>query len=165
MPLFTIDGEVYREFGLDINQQGTDPLLSLDEIQLWVGGALNPSVTTFTAGVLDFLTGTLVYQLDAGADNNILLNYNLNPGSGGGDMYFYVPNAWFSSYGADAAVTLYSRFGQTGVDNNNDGFEEWFVRCEAGQVCTPTNVPVPATLALLGLGALGLGFSRRRKQA
>lgn len=28
-----------------------------------------------------------------------------------------------------------------------------------------TSVPAPATLALLGLGALGLGFSRRRKQA
>ncbi|MBW6493840.1 MAG: PEP-CTERM sorting domain-containing protein [Burkholderiaceae bacterium] len=28
-----------------------------------------------------------------------------------------------------------------------------------------TNVPTPATLALLGLGALGLAFSRRRKQA
>ena len=29
----------------------------------------------------------------------------------------------------------------------------------------PVVVPLPATLALLGLGALGLGFSRRRKQA
>ncbi len=29
----------------------------------------------------------------------------------------------------------------------------------------PSEVPEPATLVLLGLGALGLGFSRRRKQA
>lgn len=46
------------------------------------------------------------------------------------------------------------------------GVSDWNIgRVSHISVGDEGSVPAPATLALLGLGALGLGFSRRRKQA
>jgi len=144
-----IVGDFY-EFLLDINQnQGGDgELLSLDELKIHVvpesvGGSLTgyPNI-----GISSF--GTVDWDLDAGGDNWIKLDYSLNPGSGNGDMIALIPIAALGTTGTDY-VYLYSKFGVNCPAN--DGFEEW-------GIVDP--VPEPATMILLGLGSILL---RRRK--
>lgn len=52
--------------------------------------------------------------------------------------------------------------GRNGV-GDPEFYETWLVR-EEGET-NPTSVPEPATLAVLGMGFLGLGLARRRKTA
>ncbi|MCC6758871.1 MAG: hypothetical protein IT395_04515, partial [Candidatus Omnitrophica bacterium] len=108
----------YRQFLLDINQQNcgqnkpdcTSKFLSLDSLNIYLGSA---------GGLLqanpDDL-GTSVFKLTA---DNIKLNYDLNPGSGGGDMFAYIPDAFFT--GTNQYVYLYSKFGEEYP--NTAGFE------------------------------------------
>ena len=82
-----------------------------------------------------------------------MLDYNLNSGSGSGDMFAYIPESAF--VGADPYVYLYSEFGfDAGADA---GPEEWAVRMIA-ETTTGTVVPVPTAvlLGMLGLGVAGL---------
>lgn len=141
------------EFLLDINQQSASPFLSLDEIQIYTR-----STPLGTANTLAALTGssTLRYDMDGAGDSHVRLDYNLNSGSGSGDMFLYVPTSLF---GANTDyVYLYSLFGaQGGIYAENDGFEEWAYRTAAG------TVPDGGTTALLlGSALLGLALVRRR---
>ena len=117
--------------------------------------------------------------MEGGAANWVALNFALNTGSGSGDMFLCLTDALLSGFAGDTVVTLYSHFGRAGVDpagltgnfQTSDGFEEWAVRvgvdfCDANPnepLCNPTSVPEPGTLAVLGLGLAGPGFTRRRK--
>lgn len=140
----------YREFLLDINENGRSPFISLDEVQIFQSGSPNQSITTFDAnGVLELADSTLIYRMDP--DSTVLLDYRLNHGSGSGDMFLYVPDSFFSE-NLDY-VYLYSLFG---VEVYEDaGFEEWSVR-------TFEPIPEPSTLALLSLG-LGIFVRRQRR--
>jgi len=70
IPIVTIDGIDYYEFLLDINQSGSDLLLSLDEIQVFTLGTANQSTEAFASGVLAPTDATLVYNLDANEDSD-----------------------------------------------------------------------------------------------
>lgn len=149
VPLVTIGGVSYREFLLDINQTSANPLLSLDMLQFATSGTGGATTAWGTFG-------TQVYTLGA---NELVLNYDLNNGSGSGDLFVYVPNAVF---GNASYVYLYSMFGAKGGNYaENDGFEEWAVRNP-----TVAAIPEPETYALMmaGLGAMGF-VARRRKKA
>ena len=92
--------------------------------------------------------------MDQGTDNAIDLNYNLNSGSGSGDMWVYIPKANFDAAHAgnnNNFVYLYSKFGIPNA--NNDGYEEW------SAIEGPNNnVPEPSTVlaSLLALTLLGM---------
>ncbi len=135
-------GEIdYRAFLLDINQNG-NPILSIDDLKIALHTA--PNLTGFST-----IFASPIYDLDAGGDNWILLDYGLNGGSGQGDMLALIPNSLFT--GPDTQyVYLYSKAGENSIAD--DGFEEW----------ATTEIPEPTTVALLGLGGL-LMMRRRRK--
>src|SRR3954470_8987238 len=111
IPKVTIDDVVYREFLLDINESNNTPLLSLNDVQLFLGVQPNP------IGYANL--GTPVYKMDGGGNNSVKLNYSLNSGSGSGDMLMYVSDANFDPANGPY-VTLFSRFGQAIAADNSD---------------------------------------------
>lgn len=152
VPVVNINGTNYRQFMLDINQSigGDNGLLSLDVLQVFLGNAGN---------LHDFPTfdgqATKVFDLAGGSDPTVFikLDAGLNPGSGIGDMFAFIPDSVFTG---GSFVYLFSKFG---VNNaSNDGFEEWSVL--RGSV--PVPLPLAATQGLLAMGGLGLvGLVRR----
>jgi hypothetical protein len=121
VPVVDIGGTLYREFLLDVNEnrgQGNE-FISLDEVQIFIGGTANSNVDTFTMGVLDH-DGTLVYRMDEGMDNWVALDFSLGSGSGSGDMFLYVLDSLFDPFADDDVVTLYSAFGQQGEVEDNE---------------------------------------------
>jgi hypothetical protein len=153
IPIVTLGGIDYREFLLDINQNVNNHILSLDEIifyQAATATLTGYSQDPVTRNSMNPAFGTPIYDLDAGGDNYVKLDDQWGAGSGKGDMLLFVPN---SVFGAGAYVYLYSMLGDT--MDGGDGFEEWAVG-SGGPI-----IPEPATMALLGLGALGLLKKRR----
>jgi hypothetical protein len=141
VPYFLYEGVLYREFQLDINQTNANPEISLDEVQIWLGGLDAKNITGFVPGatITDF--GTFpgfnlqeVYNLDKGGDNHIKLDASLSAGSGKRDLRLLVPDAFFEPYdeecaylgtGCEQYMVFYTKFGINYP--NNDGFEEWGV--------------------------------------
>ena len=166
VPVVDRGGTPYRQFLLDIKESSGEgnELLSLDEVQIFVGGTANSSVDTFTSGILDH-DGALVYQMDGGMDNWVALDDSLNATSNGsGDMFLLVPDSVFAGYVGSSVVTLYSQFGLQGV--NPSGFtgdfgasgryEEWAV---FGDGVIPE--PVSAVLMMMALAAALCGYRPR----
>ena len=151
VPLVNLDGILYREFLLDINQNNKEgeSLLSLDVIKIYLyeNGMRNDYASGW---------GDPIFDLDSEEDNYVLLDYALNHGSGSGDMLLYVPNSLFE--GGAEFVYLYSLFGQN--NSNNSGFEEWYVR----EGAEPPVVPVPGA-AILGMIGLIIAGKKLRKYA
>jgi PEP-CTERM motif-containing protein len=146
VPIVNLGGTNYFQVLLDINQTSANPLLSLDQLKVY-------RQATGDIGSIAGLTNQ-IYSLDGAGDTFIRLNYNLNPGSGAGDMFAYIPVA-----GAGDYFYLYSQFGS--VNATNDGFEEW------ATVGVAAPVPEPETYALMmaGLGIMGFVARRRKRQA
>jgi hypothetical protein len=150
VPIVTLsDGIAYRQFLLDINQNqgGTHELLSLNELKLYQSNS-----NTLT-GYYNVAFGPTIYDLDGAGDMTITLNYLLNPGSGAGDMFAYIPNSLFNG---QTYVYMYNNFGQP--NESNDGFEEWAV-LEG----STTIIPAPGA-SVLGLIGMAFVAVRRRVQ-
>jgi len=77
---------------------------------------------------------------------------------------WWMISAYNASYGAATGADqgASNNGGTTGLQNGNDYFK---VLSIAGTATTRTNVPEPGSIALLGLGLVGMVAARRRKQA
>src|SRR5258706_1454920 len=94
LQVVTKSGVDYYAFLLDINQQGSTPLLNINDIEVYQGDAKD--LLGFTPGSGFGTHSTSVYKMDGVSDNGILLNYNLNSGSGSGDMWMFLKKSAFS---------------------------------------------------------------------
>ena len=128
VPIKTIDGVQYREFFLDINESNSQNkrLLSLDELRIYLSAT--GELDSYNASTKQLNGLNAIYDLDAGGDNWIKLDYSLNSGSGEGDMVAYIPNSLFTGAGTQY-LYLFSRFGDQEAANADAdaGFEEWWV--------------------------------------
>ena len=123
------------------------------------GQSIDPTIANFSNGVLR-------YDLDTDVDDNeVLLDFSLNSGSGSIDMTVLVP-VWAGANPSDFLI-LYSEFGAKGTVTFNgesanfsysNGFEEWAKRTEGIQT-----IPEPGLLGFLTTVVVALGL-RRRKQ-
>ena len=132
---------------LDINQSqgGNNRYLSLDVMKIFL--ADSGSLDNYGSGL-----GTLIYDL---GDNWVKMDNTLfGPGSGTGDVRVTINIPEITGWSSNKYFYLYSEFGK--YNSSNGGFEEW-------AIAVPTVVPEPATIVLLGLGALSLLRKRFRR--
>jgi hypothetical protein len=157
VPLVTIGTVQYREFLLYIDEPGSDPMISLDQLQIFLSPTATVSGYNTTTRTLGGLTA--VYDLDSGGDDWIKLNYQLAKSSGPGAMIVYIPNYLFTQSGGQY-VYLYSQLGSN--LSSGGGMEEWWVRSTTGSK-TVTRVPEPGLLLLFGAGTLLAGRRLRKR--
>jgi len=160
----------FATFYLDINEEKAKEkkLLSLEELRIYVTNSSAPvTLNKDDIGSLAELetyaedednSWTKVYDL---LDNMLILDYTMiGKGSGRADLEFKLPVAAFGDADLASRLVLASRFGPT--EESGSGFEEWSFKAPEGSI-PPVSVPEPATLALLGLGLIGLAAVRRRQ--
>jgi len=172
VPIFTdpTTGVKYLEFLLDINESGSGnaPLLSLNDLVIYQGNA--PNLTGYDqTNPATNLGGNAIkkFDLDSGPDGDttVEMNYDLNPGSGRGDVFVYIPLSFFDlSDAAHPYLYLYSKFGN--ANQSNDGFEEWAISANGepiGPGPQPQAVPEPGTMTLALSGLVGFGVAGLRR--
>ena len=165
IPVVTVDGVAYREFKFDLGEgsSGQSPYLSLDSLQIYIGGSALASVTTMDRPVQQdgttsssIIGATKVFDLDGGSagDEWVALK-DLNAGNGQVNYRVLIPDANFTQAdaGPDSTVLLYSALGYqgsqsaatihfaAGTDFSQDGsFEEWGV--------TPPMLPANPSISI-----------------
>ena len=154
-----IGNEEFIPFLLDINESATNDnrLLSLDDVKIFTTAATAVSDKTLAELLADPRL-SLRYNMDAGGNNSVLLDYTrIGRGSGAADMAMLIPKSLLAGVSATDTLYLYSRFGGDISEGDADaGYEEWTLG-EGSPV-----IPEPGSATLLGICAMGALLRRRR---
>jgi len=166
-------GQLYYAFELDANEVGNgnnNKLLSIDDIRIYT----SPTDTAASVGddhtLVDSL-GVLRYAQNAtlgSTANWVLIDASRSEGghtsgSGSSDMILYVPTSLFGGASGSDFLYFYTVNGAHDTPDggtSESGYEEWRAVVNIETVPDTGN-----TLALLGLGLLGLGVFAHRKTA
>lgn len=178
--IVTISGIDYYVFTLDINEPNQDAaFLTLNELRIYSVDASAGGSLADEGAVQAAAGSTLQYNLDGTSDQTIYTDYRVsNTGSGESDVDFYIPTSFFAGVTADDYLYMVVNSGlagdSTGLDSA-DGFEE--IRAFFGTTTTTSTTstssstssttsstsPEPGTIALFGMGLIGLAAARRKK--
>lgn len=152
----TTDG-LYRVFLFDANQNQSELDDHIDISMLQVFTSASASLTSISQ--LGPPNANKVYDLDSIQDYTVRVDGSV--GSGGADMYFFLPQSIFTAAGATAATNVYLFYEYS---NFNDGPDAWLL--DKKLPYTNPNVPEPAAMALWAVGgSMGMIWSKRRKRA
>jgi hypothetical protein len=124
-PVIMRDGVAYREFLVTVRQPSFVPTITLDEFRIFVGSSGNLRGYNTSNDRLAGLSAS--YNLDAGSNNAVRLNDNLNR-SATADMAVLIPESVFANATADSYVYVYSRFSSFPGTSVLSGSESWSVR-------------------------------------
>ena len=147
----------FRVFLFDANQNQSELDDHIDITKLQVFTSTSASLTS----IADLTTATLIYDLDNPTLTNPVdgkVRVDGSVGTGGADMYFFVPNRLF---GSDEAINVYLFYEYT---NFNDGFETWMLDKNSTYVNPNAEIPEPTTMALWTLGGSLALFRRTRRK-
>jgi hypothetical protein len=168
----TTDGN-YRRILLDINEPGgSQATLDLERLLVFVGGGPNAFINGDESQLVDDgPLGSLVFDLDSNGDQTVRFT-DVFAGSGQFDAAIDIPESLFTGKNASEVFRIFAQF-----SNAEGGFEEFAVKGtgggagpggSGGPIDPPSfqadPVPEPTTLALFGLGTLGLAGWRLRRQ-
>lgn len=164
-------------FVVDLNESNsaTDRFLSVDDLKIWVGGTTDPVTLPNTLAATMTELGVPVFDMNpSGQQNFALLDATLSSGSGGGDLFVFVPKSFFpQNADPNAFVYIYTKMGSyTGAPGFGAGATQEQISIPGksistgGTVSTITSglavIPEPSTFA--GVLAAGLiGLVRRRR--
>jgi hypothetical protein len=166
-----INGTDYYVFSLDINEPNQDAaFLTLNELRMYEVGSGSGGALATEADVIA-ATGAADYNLDAIADQTVYMDYRVsNTGSGESDVDFGIPVSYFAGVSTDYLYMVVN-FGIAGDPNgldSADGFEEIRNITTGGTTTSTTSTtsttegPEPGTIALFGMGLIGLAAARRK---
>jgi SdrD B-like domain len=118
IPTVTVGTTAYRLFVLDIDQTTKKPLISLEDLRIYLGST--GDLTGYNSKTETLAGLTPIFNMDTAQDVTVRLNWALNGTSAPGDAYVMIPDSAFT--GGGTFVYLYSKF-----SGATDGAESWGV--------------------------------------
>jgi hypothetical protein len=149
-------GDTYAQYGIHFSGGS----VQYNQLGAYVAGPVSVHFDTPINGIR-FAADGAYYDTNSticftyGCEPHLLESMSVNPTTGTGkNLDWYVGQVWDTTWNFPDIISI--SFNTVALDN---------LRFESAALTTDGTVPEPGSIALLGLGALGLLSARRRKSA